>query len=173
MEGPIKLFALDVDGVMTDGTLLYSAKGEELKAFNAHDGLGLVLLKRLGMELAVISGRDGEALSQRLDDLGISHRRLRCSDKVAALQDICDDLKITMAEVAFMGDDLIDLRAMEAAGFSFAPANAVAAVKSAADLITEKSGGHGAVREACEILVEQMGASLEDAVRGVRRTLVQ
>jgi len=173
MAGPVRLFALDVDGVLTDGSLFYSADGEDMKAFNAHDGLGLVLLKRLGVEIAVISGRDSKPLNQRLDDLSVRYRRLGSSDKVVALQDVCDDMKITMSDVAFMGDDLIDLRAMEAAGFALAPANAVAAVKAAADHVTKRSGGKGAVREACELLAEQMGASLEDAMRGVRKTLVQ
>ena len=173
MAGPIRLFALDVDGVLTDGSLVYGAGGEELKIFNAHDGLGLVLLKRLGMEIAIISGRDGEPLARRLDDLGITQRRLKCRDKVSALVDICEDMGITLQDVAFMGDDLIDLTAMEAAGFALAPANAVAAVKAAADHITTKTGGHGAVREACELLAKQMGASLEDAARNVRRILVQ
>ena len=173
MAAPVRLFALDVDGVMTNGSLLYSESGERVKMFHAHDGLGLVLLKRMGMEIAVISGRDSAALSRRLDDLGVVHRRLKCRDKVAALDDICADIGIGLEEVAFMGDDLIDLTAMEAVGFALAPANAVAAVKAAADHVTKMSGGEGAVREACELLAKQMGGSLEKTARGVRKTLVQ
>ncbi len=169
----LRLFALDVDGVLTDGSMLYDADGEALKVFHAHDGLGLVLLRRLGFEIAVISGRDSAALKARLDDLGIRHRRLKCSDKVAALADICEDIGCSSSEAVFMGDDLIDLDVMQAAGLSLAPANAVAAVKDAADHVTTASGGKGAVREACELLAEKMGGSLEDMARGVKRTLVQ
>ena len=110
----IKLLALDVDGVLTDGTILYTSNGEDIKAFHAHDGLGLKLLNKLGVEIAVISGRQSAPLTKRLDDLGIYHRRLNCKDKVAALEDICDELGITLKGVAFMGDDLVDLAAMQA-----------------------------------------------------------
>lgn len=169
----VRLLALDVDGVLTDGSLYYTANGEELKAFHAQDGLGLVLLQKLGVEIAVVSGRDSAPLNKRLDDLGIHHRRLKCSNKVAALEDICDELKITLADVAFMGDDLIDLAAMEAVGFSLAPANAVESARLIADHVTKKSGGQGAVREACELLALRMGHNLEAVARGVKRTLVQ
>jgi 3-deoxy-D-manno-octulosonate 8-phosphate phosphatase (KDO 8-P phosphatase) len=169
----VRLFALDVDGVLTDGTMLYSADGEVLKAFHAHDGLGLVLLRKLGVEIAVISGRDSAPLNTRLDELGIRHRRLKCSDKVTALKDICDDLDIALSDTAFMGDDLIDLAVMEAAGLAIAPANAVAAAKAAAGYVTEASGGQGAVREACEYLAKGLGGSLEAVARDVKRTLVQ
>ena len=169
----VKLFALDVDGVLTDGTLFYTVNGEELKAFHAQDGLGLVLLQKLGVHLAVISGRKSAPLEKRLDDLGIRRRRLKCKDKVAALEDICDELGFGLVDVAFMGDDLIDLEAMEAVGLAVAPANAVEPVRVVADFVTKREGGHGAVREACEYLALRMGLNLEAAARGVKRTLVQ
>jgi len=169
----IKLLALDVDGVLTDGTLLYTAAGEEVKAFHAQDGLGMKLLTKLGVELAVISGRKSAPLERRLDDLGIYHRRLKCADKVSALVDICDDLEITLSEVAFMGDDLIDLSAMEASGYSIAPENAVESVKEIADHVTTRSGGQGAVREACEHVAKHMGTSLSDVALGIKKALVQ
>lgn len=169
----VKLLALDVDGVMTDGTLYYAASGEALKAFNAQDGLGLVLLMKLGVEIAVISGRDSVPLTKRLDDLGVQHRRLGCKDKVTGLKEICADLGITLKEAAFMGDDLIDLEVMEAASFSIAPANAVESVRLVADHITQKEGGRGAVREACELLALRMGHNLEGAARQANRKLQQ
>jgi 3-deoxy-D-manno-octulosonate 8-phosphate phosphatase (KDO 8-P phosphatase) len=169
----VRLFALDVDGVLTDGKVFYTANGEELKAFHTQDGLGLKLLQKLGVELAVISGRESAPLSKRLDDLGIYHRRLKCKDKVPALKDICDELGITLKDVAFMGDDLIDLEAMEACAYAIAPANAVDSVRVVADLVTKKSGGEGAVREACEHLALRMGHNLEAVARGTKRTLVQ
>ncbi|MEX0300230.1 MAG: KdsC family phosphatase [Kordiimonas sp.] len=170
---PIKLFVLDVDGVMTDGCIHYTAEGEEVKVFHAHDGLGLKLLHTLGVELAVISGRESAPLSRRLDDLGIQRRRLKCADKISALQEMCDELDISLSEVAFMGDDLIDLTAMQASGYALAPINAVDTVKDNADWISTKVGGHGAVREACEHLAKQMGKSLEEAAAYVKKVLVQ
>ena len=169
----VKLFVLDVDGVMTDGSIHYTAAGEEIKVFHAHDGLGLKLLNRLGVELAVISGRESAPLSRRLDDLGITRRRLKCADKVSALNEICGDLGIELENVAFMGDDLIDLAAMRACGYALAPINAIDAVKSDSDWISTKEGGHGAVREACEHLAEQSGRSLADAIDSVKKVLVQ
>ncbi|PCI59475.1 MAG: 3-deoxy-D-manno-octulosonate 8-phosphate phosphatase [Kordiimonadales bacterium] len=160
----VRLFALDVDGVLTDGTIFYGAGGEELKAFNAHDGLGLTLLQKLGVEIAVISGRSSAPLVRRLEDLGIRHQRLACKDKVAALEDICADIGLTLADTVFMGDDLIDLAAMEACSYAIAPANAVDAVRMAADMVCKKSGGQGAVREACENLALRMGYSLQQAL---------
>ncbi len=170
---PIKLLVLDVDGVMTDGCIHYTAAGEEVKVFHAHDGLGLKLLNTLGVELAVISGRESAPLTRRLDDLGIQRRRLKCADKISALQEMCDEMGIRLDDVAFMGDDLIDLAAMKASGYALAPANAVRVVKDAADWVSIKEGGHGAVREACEHLAKQMGKSLEEAATYVKKVLVQ
>lgn len=156
----VKLFALDVDGVLTDGTLHYSADGEVLKIFHVEDGLGLKLLAKLGIEVAVISGRQSAALERRLDDLGIRRRRLKASDKVAALNDICADTGLTLSDCAFMGDDLVDLAVMKAVKLAIAPANAVPEVKAIAHHITWRSGGQGAARDACEHLAGLAGTSL-------------
>ncbi|WP_417459209.1 KdsC family phosphatase [Kordiimonas sp.] len=168
-----RLFVLDVDGVLTDGRLYYTAHGEESKAFHAHDGLGLKLLHKLGVELAVISGRTSGPLERRLDDLGITHRRLRCADKVKALAELCSELDIPLTDVAFMGDDLIDMGAMAASGYAIAPANAVEDVKALAHFVTSRAGGMGAVREACEHLAGQLGSSLRAAAEGETKVLVQ
>lgn len=169
----IRLLALDVDGVLTDGTLYYTAHGEEMKAFHAHDGLGMKLLHKLGVEIAIISGRKSAALEKRLDDLGIMHRRLRCADKVTALAELAAELELPLEDVAFMGDDIIDLGAMKAAGYALAPANAVADVKAVADYISEHTGGMGAVRDACEHIAAMLGSSLLAAADGETRILVQ
>ena len=158
----IKLLALDVDGVMTDGSILYGAEGEVLKGFHAQDGLGIKCLMKSGVQVVVISGRDSPPLSRRLDDLGILRRRLNCKDKVAALTDVCDELGITLADCAFMGDDWIDLAVMKVVALSMAPASAVAEVKAIAHWVAERSGGHGAVREACEFVAEHNGTPLLD-----------
>jgi len=169
----IRLLALDVDGVLTDGTLYYTANGEEAKAFHAHDGLGLKLLHKLGVEIAVISGRKSAALERRLDDLGITHRRLRCADKVTALAELAAELALPLDEVAFMGDDLIDLGAMRASGYALAPANAVEDVKAISDYVSPHAGGYGAVRDVCEHLAHKLGSSLKAAMDGETQGIAQ
>ncbi len=156
----IKALILDVDGVLTDGRLIYGPEGELLKVFHAHDGLGIKLLMAAGIFVAVISGRKSSALEQRLDDLGIDHKVLNCRDKVTALSDLSNKLNLTLAEIAFMGDDLIDLAAMRVAGYALAPSNAVTDVKKIADYVTDTSGGQGAVREACEHILNLKGKTL-------------
>lgn len=158
----IKLLALDVDGVMTDGSILYSADGEVLKSFHVQDGLGIKCLMKSGVHVVVISGRESAPLSRRLDDLGIRRRRLNCKDKVAALTDICDELGLELSDCAFMGDDWIDLKVMTAVALPLAPVNAVDAVKTAAHWVSTCAGGHGAVREACEFVAEKNGTPLLD-----------
>lgn len=158
----IKLLVLDVDGVMTDGTILYTENGEVMKSFNAHDGLGIKYLRKSGVEVAVISGRKSAPLERRLDDLGVRRRRLKCANKTAALVDICSDMDIALADCAFMGDDWIDLDVMGRVGYAIAPSNAVAEVLSIADWVSVKAGGHGAVREACEHVAGLNGVKLVD-----------
>ncbi len=160
----IKLLALDVDGVMTDGTILYTENGEELKAFNAQDGMGMKYLRKAGVEIAVISGRHSKPLERRLDDLGIRRRRLKCVDKTVALSDICDELGLTLADCAFMGDDWIDMDVMQQVGYAMAPNNAAQEVKDIAVWVATKDGGHGAVREACNHIASKMGVKLADLV---------
>lgn len=158
----IKLLALDVDGVMTDGSILYTADGEVMKAFHAQDGLGIKYLRKSGVEVAVISGRNSAPLARRLDDLGLRRRRLKCADKTAALQDICDDMGITLDDCAFMGDDWIDLDVMRRVAYAIAPSNAVAEVLAVARWVSVKAGGAGAVREACEHVASLNGINLVD-----------
>lgn len=169
----MRLLVLDVDGVLTDGTIFYTANGEDLKAFHAQDGLGMKLLQKLGVEVAVISGRTSAPLERRLDDLGITRRVLKCANKIEALKDMAADLGIEFRDICFMGDDLIDIEAMEACGYSVAPANAVENVRIIADFVTKKEGGHGAVREACEHLAFRMGHNLEAVARNTTKVLVQ
>lgn len=160
----IKLLALDVDGVMTDGTILYTAQGEEMKAFNVQDGLGMKCLRKSGVEVVVISGRRSKPLERRLDDLGIRRRRLKCSDKTAALSDICDELGLSLADCAFMGDDWIDMDVMRRVGYAMAPSNAAAEVKEIANWTSVSEGGRGAVREACDHVAAKNGVKLADLV---------
>ena len=161
----IKLLALDVDGVMTDGTIFYTQNGEEIKTFHAHDGLGIKYLQQTGVHVVVISGRGSKPLERRLKDIGVRRARLKCKDKVGALLDICDELGLGLKDCAFMGDDLIDLLVMEQVAYAMAPANAVDAVKEVADWVSERCGGEGAVRAACEHLAAKKGIKFVDLVK--------
>jgi 3-deoxy-D-manno-octulosonate 8-phosphate phosphatase (KDO 8-P phosphatase) len=149
----MKLVLLDVDGVLTDGGLHYGAGGEAIKRFHVQDGLGLVLLRRAGWIPAVISGRDGEPLRQRLGELGIEHVRLGVSDKLAVAQALLEQLGMTWSQTATMGDDWPDLPLLRRSGFSAAPADAHLEVRAIVDHVTPRPGGQGAVRDLCDLLL--------------------
>lgn len=155
----VKLVAFDVDGVLTDGRIFYGPEGESLKVFHAHDGYGIKLLQQAGFIVAVISGRESAPLRKRLSDLGVEHVELACKDKVAALRSFCATYSWSLADAAFMGDDLIDYPVMEQVGYRMAPSNAIREIKDISHFITEKSGGTGAVREAVEHLLSLRGIS--------------
>ena len=153
----IRLIAFDIDGVMTDGGLHYTDDGHELKTFNVQDGLGLKLLQRAGIELAIVTGRNSGVVAARASDLGIEHVFQGVADKHAVVGDLLGRLGLPWAECAFMGDDLIDLRVMAHCGLALAPANARPVVRERAHLVTVCAGGHGAVREAAELLLAAQG----------------
>jgi 3-deoxy-D-manno-octulosonate 8-phosphate phosphatase (KDO 8-P phosphatase) len=149
---------LDVDGVLTDGRLLYGPGGEEEKRFHVHDGLALVAARRAGLEVAVVSGRASAAVTRRMAELGVQHVHQGVEDKAALLARLRVDLGLTPGQVAVMGDDLPDLSLMRQAGLALAPADAVAEVRAAARWVSGRPGGHGAVREAVEMLLRARGA---------------
>lgn len=153
----IKLVAFDIDGVMTDGGLHYTDDGHELKTFNVQDGLGIVLLKRAGIQVAIITGRTSNVVACRAKDLGIEHVFHGVGDKRAVAGNLLEQLGLHWSELAFMGDDLIDLPAMAQCGFAIAPANARPIVKERVHAVTEAAGGHGAVREAVEFILDAQG----------------
>ncbi len=153
----IKVLLLDVDGVLTDGGLLYSAQGEALKRFNTLDGHGLKMLQSAGITVAVITGRDSEPLRARLQALGINHARYGIDDKLPAAQDILADLNFEWSQVAAMGDDWPDWPMMKDAALRCAPANAHHEIQTRADFVCKTSGGHGAVREVCDLLLSATG----------------
>ncbi|HET8576242.1 MAG TPA: HAD hydrolase family protein [Methylomirabilota bacterium] len=150
----IRLLVLDVDGVLTDGSLEYSAAGDETKRFFVQDGLALVAARRAGLAIAVISGRASAAVTRRLSELGVSEVHQGVEDKLAALEALLGRLKIQAAEVAVMGDDLPDLPLMKRAGLSLAPADAAPEVRRAAGWVSRRRGGAGAVRDAVEMLLK-------------------
>ncbi len=151
----IRLFICDVDGVLTDGKLFFGADGEEGKFFHVHDGQGLKLLQNSGVTVAIISARHSKAVIQRMRDLAIEHVYLGEQNKLARLNTLCCELNISLNEVAYMGDDVADLACMQAVKLAIAPANAVAIIRQAATKITHCSGGEGAVREACDFLLNE------------------
>jgi 3-deoxy-D-manno-octulosonate 8-phosphate phosphatase (KDO 8-P phosphatase) len=142
-----------VDGVLTDGGLLYGPAGEEWKRFDVHDGMAMVAARTAGLEIAVISGRASPAVTRRMAELGIAEVHQGVRDKAAVLAGITDRLGVAQSEVAAMGDDLPDLPILARAGLSLAPANAVAEVRRAARWVARRRGGAGAVREAIEMLL--------------------
>ena len=151
--GRIRLVAFDVDGVFTDGRFYLSNEGVESKSFNTQDGFGIRQLINAGIEVAVISGRKSAAVEQRMVELGVKHVVQGCRDKVAALEEICAPLKLTTDQCAYVGDDIPDLPLLNAVGFSIAVANAVPEVREQCGHTTTASGGFGAVREVCELIL--------------------
>ncbi len=153
--GAIRLFAMDVDGVLTDGTVLVSSDGTEAKAFSILDGYGLRELARAGIVTAWISGRPSAATSRRAAELEIPHLVMGRNDKLAVLRDLARDLALEPAHCAYMGDDVIDVPALAWAGIGIAPPDAVGAALAAAAWVTRRRGGHGAVRDVCDRLLER------------------
>jgi len=149
----IRLVAFDVDGVFTDGRFYLSDDGVESKAFHTQDGYGIRQLLDKGIEVAVISGRQSGAVQKRMAELGVTHVILGCADKVAALDEIIAGLGISVIECAYVGDDIPDLPLLNHVGVSFAVANAVATLHEQCDVSTSASGGAGAVREVCELIL--------------------
>lgn len=153
----IRLLVLDVDGVMTDGRLLYGADGEALKVFHVRDGLGLKRLIHAGVQVAVLSGRRSAAVDARCRELGIAHVEQGCDDKVAALKRICAALDIRPGECLGVVDDTTDLPLMQTVGVAVAVADAHPQVLRVAHRVTERPGGAAAVREVCDWLLAARG----------------
>lgn len=153
----IQLLALDVDGVLTDGKLYFSAQGDELKAFSILDGHGIKMLLQQGIHVALITGRTSPLVARRARDLGIEYIIQGREDKKQALFELLDQLKLTRYEAAYVGDDLPDLGAIKAAMVGITVPNAHPFVKRHADLCTEVAGGQGAVREVCDLILEAKG----------------
>lgn len=149
----IRLVAIDVDGVLTDGRLYYSDSGEELKVFHVHDGLGLRHLIEAGIEPVIISARNSKAVQRRMKELGVSNVNLGCHDKGAMVDKVMQAAGLTKKEVAAIGDDLIDQPMLERAGLAVAVADAHPKLRRVADWVTKKPGGHGALRELCDLLL--------------------
>ena len=153
----IELAIFDVDGVLTNGGLILGENGNEYKAFHSRDGLGLVMLRDSGCQIAVISGRTSNIVSERMAALGIEFVYQGQNDKGKALEDLLDKLNIDAQATAYVGDDFIDLPAMRRVGLSIAVADAHPLVIEHAHWITKGKGGHGAAREVCELIMHARG----------------
>ncbi|MFP3868335.1 MAG: KdsC family phosphatase [Desulfobacteraceae bacterium] len=154
----IRLLLLDVDGVLTDGRIIYTDSGQELKFFHVRDGHGIKLAQRSGIEVALITGRHSEVVNHRARDLGITRIFQAVRDKIAILKELLDILSLEPRQVAAMGDDLVDLALLRQVGLAIAVADAVPEVQVAAHWVTSFPGGRGAVREACELLLKAQGS---------------
>lgn len=149
----VKLLALDVDGVLTDGGLYYAQNGEVQQRFNIKDGQGLKRLMQFGVEVAIITAKSYSSTLHRAKDLGIAHTYLGIKDKLPTLIDLCEKLGISLSQVAYVGDDLNDLEVMHAVGCPLTVADAMHANQACSLYITKLPGGQGAVREICDLLV--------------------
>lgn len=153
----IRLMAFDVDGVMTDGTLYFSSQGDEMKAFNTLDGLGLKMLADAGIVLAIITGRRSGAVQHRAENLGIQLLLQGIEDKHAAMVDLLEKHALSFAEAGYMGDDVVDLPLLRACGFSASVPGGHALVHKHVDYLTRAAAGMGAVREVCELILLAQG----------------
>ncbi|MGV8941481.1 MAG: KdsC family phosphatase [Lysobacter sp.] len=153
----VRLACFDIDGTLTDGRLLFDSDGRELKAFHVHDGLGLVMLRKAGIEVAFITARASTIVERRGAELGLTEVHTAVKDKLARVNDIAARLGLGLDEVSFMGDDLPDLRAMLQVGFAVAPASAHSWVRERAHWRTAAKAGHGAARELCDLLLAAQG----------------
>ena len=151
--GQIKFLLLDVDGIMTDGKIFIDGQGNEFKAFHIHDGHGIYLLKSASIEVGIISGRTAKAVEYRARELDIKEVHQDAKDKISVYETIRAKYHLADNQVAFMGDDLIDLPLLQRVGFSATAIDAVKTVKDAVDMITEKKGGEGAVREVIDFIL--------------------
>jgi 3-deoxy-D-manno-octulosonate 8-phosphate phosphatase (KDO 8-P phosphatase) len=152
-----RLLIMDVDGVLTDGRIIQDCHGHELKVFDVKDGHGIVMAHRAKLKTALISGRESETITRRAEELGIELVFQKIWNKLEAYEKILGDTQLTHDQVAYMGDDVIDIPLLRRVGLAVAVADAVDEVKAAAHLITQRPGGQGAVREVIELILRAQG----------------
>jgi 3-deoxy-D-manno-octulosonate 8-phosphate phosphatase (KDO 8-P phosphatase) len=165
----LKLMVFDVDGVLTDAGLWYTEQGETIKRFNALDGHGLKMLTVSGIQVALVTGRESPIIARRAAELGLGAVMQNVRDKGAVLNELTTRYGVTLEQTGFMGDDLIDLPAMQRAGFSATVPDAPAYITQAAHWVAEKRGGHGAARECCDLILaaqQRLGAFFQPGLLG-------
>ncbi len=153
----IRLIAFDVDGVMTDGGLFLSDSGEEFKRFNSLDGHGIKMLSASGVEVAIITGRTSHCVAMRAKNLGITHVYQGVENKLDAMTDLLKKMNLSQDSAAYMGDDVVDLCVMRHVGLAISVPEAPQLVREHSHYVTRRGGGHGAVREACELIMSAQG----------------
>lgn len=167
----IKLVIFDVDGVLTDGRLYFGDDGQEYKAFYSKDGLGMKMLMQSGVEIGIITARSAPLVAHRMNNLGIEHFYQGQSDKVPAFEAMAEQLKITPRQIAYVGDDLIDLPVMSRVGFAVAVADAHHEVIQRAHWTTPHAGGLGGARDICDLIMSAQGtlqAMVDGQIRGIQ-----
>lgn len=162
----LKVLLLDVDGVMTDGGIILIGRDSEAKRFDVQDGMGVNLAKSAGLEVGIITSRDSIVVKRRAQELGITELHQGVRKKTEVLQDLKERLGVKPAQIAYVGDDIQDIPIMKMVGIPIAVQNAVSAVKACSSYVTKSRGGHGAVREVVEWLLEIRGGS-ESAMRSI------
>jgi 3-deoxy-D-manno-octulosonate 8-phosphate phosphatase (KDO 8-P phosphatase) len=153
----IKLLILDVDGVLTDGSIILDNEGNEFKSFHVRDGHGIKMLERVGVKVAIITGRHSKVVERRAHELGITEVYQRCHIKSVAYEHLLEKMDLKDEEVAYIGDDIVDIPIFKRVGFSIAVADATEETKAEAMMVTKNRGGRGAVREVCEFILKSKG----------------
>ncbi len=153
----IKLLILDIDGVLTDGSLYYSKDGEHIKRFNVRDGQGIKLAQAYNIEIAIISARESNIVQNRFGELGVKHIYQHCYDKAKKIKDLSNELNIQLSEIAYIGDDILDVPPLEIVGLPICPKDAHPSAISKAKLTTETKGGYGCVREIIDLILKEQG----------------
>ncbi len=156
----IRLLVMDVDGTLTDGSMYYSSEGEQLKRFNVRDGMGIELLKKGNISTAIITSENSPIALARANKLKIENIEINCRDKSSALRNLASKLNMDLSEIAYIGDDVNDIHVMGICGFAACPFDSVESIKNIADYICKNSGGKGAVRELCEMILLSQNKSI-------------
>lgn len=167
----IKLLILDVDGVLTDNRLYYGDQGEAYKTFHTRDGHGMVLLQKSGIEIGIITGRSSKIVSQRMADLKVKHVFQGVPDKLPTFLKLVKDLQLDFSEIAYIGDDILDLPILTRIGLAVTPADGDPEVKSRVDYISQYAGGQGCVREVCELILRSQNRWQQHMDFFLRKTL--
>ena len=155
--GQVKMLVLDVDGILSNGKIVYDANGVETKSFDVQDGIGTNSLKKYGIKTAIITGRTSPMVDKRAKEIGIDHIVQGRDDKLVALKELLADMALELKDCAYMGDDLPDIKAMQTVGFAATVPNAHSEVINRSDMVTTRAGGYGAVREVCDLILKGHG----------------
>lgn len=153
----VKLLVMDVDGVLSNGRIIYNNDAIETKQFDVQDGFGIECLHKAGIKTAIITGRSSNVVAHRAKELKISHLVQGRPDKLVALNELLSELNLTLADCAYVGDDWVDIKALQSVGFAVAVANAHSEVIKRVHMVTTRHGGEGAAREVCDIILKATG----------------